>query len=76
MGLMAFERIAPLELVEKLAGGLVVVMWRKLSPWLERVREEQSQPSWAEWFQWLAQQCERRKTAQEPAYTKHRDWKP
>jgi hypothetical protein len=76
MGLMAFERIAPLDLVEKLAGGVVVVMWHKLRPWLERVRQEQSQPSWAEWFQWLAQQCERRKTAQEPAYTKHKDWQP
>ena len=76
MGLMAFERIAPMELVEKLAGGVVVVMWHKLRPWLQRVREEQSQPSWAEWFQWLAQQCERRKTAQEPAYTKYKDWQP
>ena len=76
MGLMAFERIAPLALVERLAGGVVVVMWHKLGPWLARVREEQSQPSWAEWFQWLAQQCERRKIAQEPAYLKYRDWQP
>ena len=56
MGLLVFERIAPFKLVENLCGGIVVVMWRKLGPWLEAVRIEQAQPSWGEWFQWLAQQ--------------------
>lgn len=76
MGLLVFERIAPIDLVNKLAGGVVAVMWHRLRPWLERVRQEQSQPSWAEWFEWLAQQCERRKRIQEPAYTKYKDWRP
>lgn len=76
MGLMVFERIAPMQLVEKLAGGMVVVIWRKLRPWLAQIRKEQMQPSWAEWFEWLARQCERRKPGQEPAYTKYDDWKP
>ena len=43
-------------MVEELAGGMVVVMWRKLSSWLDTVSEEQFQPSWAEWFQLLAKQ--------------------
>jgi hypothetical protein len=74
MGLLVFERIAPFNLVEDLCGGIVVVMWRKLGPWLEAIRIEQDQPSWAEWFQWLAQQLERHKLQQVPAYTKHRKW--
>ena len=31
MGLLVFERIAPFTLVVELVGGIVVVMWRKLS---------------------------------------------
>lgn len=76
MGLLVFERIAPFSLVLELAGGIIVVMWHKLGPWMSQVRVEQAQPSWAEWFQWLAMQCERHKNAQTPAYSKHRDWVP
>jgi hypothetical protein len=76
MGLLVFERITPFELVENLCGGIVTAMWHKLGPWLETVRAEQAQPSWAEWFQWLAQQLEHRKAKQEPAYSKHREWTP
>jgi hypothetical protein len=76
MGLLVFERIAPFQLVLELAGGMILIMWRKLGPWMEQIRTEQSQPSWAEWFQWLAQQCERHKSAQEPAHIKHRNWAP
>ena len=76
MGLLVFERIAPFTLVVELVGGIVVVMWRKLGTWANQIRSEQSQPSWAEWFQWLAEQCERRKSAQDPAYMRHRSWAP
>jgi hypothetical protein len=60
MGLLVYRRIAPFDLVVELAGGITVMLWRKLGPWLEQIRIEQAQPSWAEWFQWLAQQCARR----------------
>jgi len=76
MGLLVFERIAPFKLVLELAGGIIVVMWHKLGPWMMQIRIEQQQPSWAEWFQWLAQQCERHKNAREPAYLKHSNWVP
>jgi hypothetical protein len=76
MGLLVFERIAPFRLVVELAGGIIVVMWHKLGPWLTQIRLEQSQPSWAEWFQWLAQQCELHKSQRMPAYTRHADWLP
>jgi hypothetical protein len=76
MGLLVYERITPFALVQDLSGGIVVVMWRKLGRWLEEIRAEQSQPSWAEWFQWLAQLLEQHKLKQEPAHTKHRSWAP
>lgn len=76
MGVLVHERIAPFELVEQLAGGMICVMYRKLSPWLSTVRLEQKQPSWAEWFQWLAEQLSERKQNTEPAYQKFKHWKP
>ncbi len=76
MGLLVFRRIAPFSLVEELAGGMTVVMWRKISAWLETVREEQSQPSWAEWFQWLAERLVELEVESDPAYLRHRNWRP
>jgi hypothetical protein len=76
MGLLVHSRIADFDLVRSLCGGMVVVMWRKLDVWLDSVRAEQSQPSWAEWFQWLAQVSARHKDQSRPAHVAHRDWAP
>jgi hypothetical protein len=76
MGLLVYRRIAPLDLVVELAGGMAVAMWRKIGPLEERIRTEQSQPSSAEWFQWLAEQCEASKDEGMPAYIAHRGWTP
>jgi hypothetical protein len=76
MGLLVHERIAPLDLVVELAGGIVVVTWRRLAPWMEHIRQRQSQPSWAEWYQWLAEQCKAHKGHVVPAYQRSRNWKP
>ena len=76
LGVLVYKRIASFPLVVELSGGIVVVMWRKLGPWLTQMREEQQQPSWAEWFEWLARQCERYKDEDRPAYIKHIDCTP
>jgi hypothetical protein len=76
MGLLVFRRIADYAIVEQLAGGMVVMLWRKLDAWVGVVREEQSQPTWAEWFQWLAELSAPRKGSTAPAYDAHRGWKP
>jgi hypothetical protein len=76
MGLLAFERVADFQMVLRLAGGIVVVMWRKLDRWVEYVRTEQSQPSWAEWFQWLAERAAAYKDQSPPAHVAHKDWAP
>ncbi|MEH6610417.1 MAG: hypothetical protein V7696_13705 [Halioglobus sp.] len=75
MGLLVFKRIAPLDLVLDLAGGIVAVMSFKLQRWRADLRAEQNQPSWGEWFEWLSDQAEKHKTVTEPAHTLHKDWK-
>lgn len=76
MGLLVFKRIAPLDLVLDLAGGIVTTTHRRLSKWLIEIREELDQPSFAEWFDWLGDQAEREKSLKLPAQIAHRDWRP
>ena len=75
MGLLVFKRVATLELVLDLAGGIVSTMNRKLRTWSQEIREDQDQPSWGEWFEWLGDQAEKRKRSDIPAHIKYRDWK-
>ena len=54
MGLLVFKGVASFDMVMDLAGGIVSVMHRKLANWEKTLRQEQEQPSWGEWFEWLA----------------------
>lgn len=76
MGLLVYKRIAPPDLVLDLAGGIVSTMSKKLRRWQQDLREEQQQPSWGEWFEWLGDQAQKLKAESEPAYTKFKNWKP
>jgi hypothetical protein len=76
MGLLVFREIAPYQIVQQLAGGMILSMWRKLHNWTDELRREQGQPSWAEWFQWLAERLEETKQNSAPAYEIHHDWQP
>lgn len=76
MGLLIYKRIAPMDLVLDLAGGIVATMNRKLSQWQDDMREAQNQPSWGEWFEWLDDLAERNKADTAPAHILHRQWKP
>ena len=76
MGILVHRRIAPLALVQDLAGGIIVLVWHRLEKWLQQLRVEQGNPSDSEWFQWLAEQLEARKLEKAPAFVRHRDWMP
>ena len=78
IGLLVFREMASFSMVRELTGGLTVVMWRKLGPWVEAVQREQSHRSFAEWFQWLADQLARESPEKEahPAYEQYADWRP
>ena len=76
MGLLVYKRIAKFDLVMELAGGMMTTMHRKLSVWLEETRVEQNQPSWAEWFEWIAQMADKHKADMDPAHKRTSNWKP
>lgn len=61
MGLLVYRRIAPFDLVMDLAGGMSRSMYRKLENWILDRRVNQNQPSWAEWFEWLATLADKHK---------------
>ena len=75
MGLLVFKRIATMDLVLDLAGGIIATTNRKLKVWQQQMRERQNQPSWAEWFEWLGDQAEAAKNSKNPAHIAHKDWK-
>jgi hypothetical protein len=78
IGLLVYREMASFSLVQELAGGLTVVMWRKLQTWVLTVREEQNHPRFAEWFQWLAEQLARegREQHADPAHVRNASWRP
>mgnify|MGYP000384696933 CR=1 FL=1 len=78
IALLLFRKMISFNIVCELTGGLAVVMWRKLAVWADTVREEQRQPSWAEWFQWLAVILAREAEHKEvrPAKERFANWRP
>lgn len=76
MGLLVYRRIASFGLAQELTGGLLEVLWRKLGGWVKAVRDEQSHPRFAEWFEWLAIQFAKPDNRGAPAYDVYRQWKP
>jgi hypothetical protein len=53
-----------------------VLTWRKLRNYVIGVREQNNRGTFEEWFQWLAEQFEKRElnSAPIPAHIAHRDW--
>ncbi len=79
MGLLVYRRITPFDLVNELAGGVIVVMADKLQRCLAELRIEQNQPSWGEWFEWLADRLRDNAgdgDSKEPAYVRFANWRP
>ena len=76
MGLLVYRKIAPFDLVMDLAGGMVASMFKKLEGWVSAKQIEQNQPSWAEWFVWLAQRAEKYKHNAGPGGGPVAGWRP
>ena len=60
MGLLLKRGLAPIELLDDLLSGPVLQAWPKVSPIWAGLREENNQPSWAEWFEFLHDEMARR----------------
>ena len=78
IALLVFREMASFSMVRELTGGVTVVMWQKLERWIDWLRQDLAQPSFAEWFQWLAEQLARERKDKEahPAYERFADWRP
>lgn len=58
VGIMVHRRIVSLDVVWELMGGVFLTAWRKMRPWVDDMREQQGNPKFDEWMQWLAERLE------------------
>ena len=74
LGLLVYRGTISFELMEDLMGGAVLGVWDRLKDETRRIREEKHWPMYCEWFQWLAEQLEKRGRLQQvPAHIRLRD---
>ena len=76
MGLLVYEGIASFQIVQKRAGGLLLMMWREMGVWTKEVRADQGNPRFGEWVQWLAERVEESEAQVIPAHEVYADWRP
>lgn len=77
-GVMIHDRLLDLHETDKLMGGLVRIVWRKLGPFIEDERRLQGSPSRGEWMQWLAEQLHEHPVPwkAQGAHVAFRGWRP
>jgi hypothetical protein len=77
LGVLVHRGAIGFDVTEELCGGGAVAMWQCLRDFAYDTRQAQSYPTYLEWFQWLAEQFEKRdRFGQTPAYELHREWTP
>jgi hypothetical protein len=75
IGLLVYKGVVPISTAEELIGGIAITLWKRLYPWVESVRKDQSQDLFLEWFQWFVDRLEDRKRGdQEPAHIRFEEW--
>ena len=60
LGLLLAERLISIDLIDKTLGSSVVTSWEKCKPLIFDMRETSVDPFMSEYFQWMAEQIERR----------------
>ncbi|MBI4393283.1 MAG: hypothetical protein HY556_05730 [Euryarchaeota archaeon] len=78
MGLVVYQRLVPLRLVNEWAGGAIRVSWKRLRPWIEAKRRAAGSERPGEWFQWLADLLSELPARDEKvgAQVIHKGWRP
>lgn len=71
MGLLVQKDIASLTIVQELAGGLLLMLWRKIEFQIKDTRTEQNNPRFGEWVQWLVERIQEREHEMQPAFIKY-----
>jgi hypothetical protein len=77
LGVLVYNRVLQLRLVDQLVGGYVRTCWPRLKPYVESRRVDLG-AMFAEWFQWLAEQLAAHPAhgKREGAHVAFRDWQP
>lgn len=77
-GVLVYQRILPLEVLDHLLGAYLRSTWRKMRPYAEYRRARFGFPNAYEWNQWLAEQLEAHPAPGkgEGAHVAFRDWLP
>lgn len=60
IGLLLAERLINIDLVDKTLGSFVSTTWEKCKPMIIDAREKTNDPYLCEYFQWMAEQIDRR----------------
>ncbi len=75
LGVLVYRGAVPFDIAEDLVGGAILSIWLRLRNIAEETRDVQSWAMYLEWFQWLAEQFEKRgRFEQTPAHVRHRNW--
>ncbi len=78
LGILVHRGEVNLDLVDEFFGGMVILSWDRLGPYIVAIRQRTGNPQTLEWFQWLAERLQehREKPGTAPTYVKYRNWKP
>lgn len=74
LGMLLADKTIDIDLVDKTLGSFVASMWEKYKPTVLDMREKVPDPYLAEYFQWMAEQMDRRmrEHPRKPFYEAHR----
>jgi len=74
LGMLVAEHLIDIDLVDKTLGTFVTSSWLKFKTLFEELRQQQSDPFFGEYFQWLAEYIDDRmqKEPREPFHVTHR----
>ncbi|MGC1381736.1 MAG: hypothetical protein WA814_12020, partial [Candidatus Baltobacteraceae bacterium] len=76
VGALVYRRTISFKITEEVCGGATVAAWHRLKAFVEAQRIERNHPMDMEWFEWLADQFEKRRyLTQTPARLREQHWK-
>ena len=78
VGVLVYRRDIPIEWVDEMFGGLILLSWEKIERYVRDLRRQTGRNSFAEWTQWLVERLREHRAGREPspAYEAHRSWRP
>ncbi len=76
LGVMVYNRIVPIDVVDQVIGGFLRESWRRAQPFILWKREQVGSRRYAEWYQWLAEHLAVETRRSRGAYDVFRKWRP